>query len=234
MQPYQVQNLITVSGFKARNPEIDVSAFDDPTVSGFISRASRAIQNYCNVDSFLTQDVVNETAEAVIDNTGNLLIYPRVRPLTVSGIHAIRLVKAGFSTNLVISGSNQTYFQVPYPYTSVVYPSSYLVGSGTLMIGGSSQLVTLKGAGVFYEIDYTGGYEIAPEDLQDACDLYVRDYLTRRMNPLGAQQVRQGSFSLSRQIRSSGQNSDMADSVYIQQAHNTLNDGGYVRTAFGG
>lgn len=233
MQPYPIQNLTTVSGFKARNPEIDMSAWDDTTISGMISRATRAMQNYCNVDSFLTRTVSGETDKAVIASDGTLIIYPRIRPITASGITAIRLQRAAFSTNLTLSGNNSVNFQIPYPYTSIVLPSSYLVGTGTLMWGGATQLISLQGAGVFYSLDYTGGFDNAPEDLVDVCDLYVRDYASRKLNPMGAQQVRQGSFSYSRQIRSSGPNGDMADSVYIQQAHNTLNNGGYVRVAFG-
>lgn len=233
MQPYATKNLTDTAGFKARNPEIDVSVWNDNTLSGMISRATRAIQNYCQVDGFWATTVSGETAKAVIDSTGNLVIYPRIRPIAASGIQSIQLVKAGFSTNLTLSGSGQTYFQVPYPYTSIVYPSSYLAGTGTLMIGGSSQLVTLKGAGVFYVLGYTGGFDTIPEDLIDACDLYVREYATRRMNPLGAQEVRQGSFSYSRVTRSSNPNANQVDSVYIQQAQEILNQGGYVRVALG-
>lgn len=230
--PYITQNLITVSGFKTRNPDVDVSAWDDTTISGFISTATSSIQGYCQVDGFLTTTVSGERGRTIITNAGDLVIYPRIRPL--EQISAIRLVKGGFSTSLTLSGTGgQLYYQMPYPYTFVDYPSSYLAGVGTLSIGGSQQLVSLKGAETYYEIDYQGGYPSVPGDLQDACDLWLRDILIRRLNPLGAQEIRQGSFSYSRQLRSSG-GGNIVDSIYLQQAKGTLNQGGYVRTAMGG
>jgi len=230
--PYAIQNLITVSGFKARNPEIDVTPWADATISGFISTATAAIQSYCEVDAFLFTTVSGERAPTVITAAGDLVIFPRVRPLQQGSVSAIRLVKGGFSTSLTISGNGQQYYQVPYPYTYVNYPSSYLAGVGTLSIGGSQQLVTLKDANTYYEIDYTGGFSATPPDLADACDLWVRDILTRRLNPMGAQEVRQGSFSYSRQLRGSV-GSNMVDSIYIQQAKMMLDQGGYRRTAGG-
>lgn len=234
MNQYPTQNLVTVSGFKSRNPEIDTTAWDDTTISGFISRATRAVQNFCNVDGFLKTTVSGERSKAIITAEGDLVVYPRIRPLTTSGITAVRLVKGGFSTTLTIRAQDGTpYFQVPWPSTNFVFPGTYLAGSGTLLGGASSHLVTLQGSGLFAELDYTAGFDQAPEDLQDACELFVRDYLTRRLNPTGAQDVRQGSFSISRATRSSNPNADMVNSVYVQQAMETLSNGGYVRTAMG-
>lgn len=231
--PYTTQNLITVSGFKARNPEVDVTPWNDTTISGFISSATASMQQYCEVDGFLTTTVSGERGRTVITPAGDLIIYPRVRPIQQGSVAAIRLVKGGFSTSLTISSNGTDYYQVPYPYTYLNYPSSYLAGTGTLMIGGSQQLITLKDANTYYEIDYTGGLSSTPPDLQDACDLWVRDILIRRLNPMAAQEVRQGSFSFSRQIRSSAGKGDMIDSIWIQQAKQKLDDGGYRRTALG-
>lgn len=222
---YTTQNLITVSGFQSRNPDVDTSVWDSPTISGFISRATKAMQNYCNVDGFLTTNVVAERAKTVISVEGDLIIYPRIRPL--NSVSAVRLVKGGFSTSLTLSGQGQQYFQVPYPYTSISYPSSYLAGVGTLSIGGSQQLVTLRSANTYCEIDYSGGFATVPEDLADACDLWVRDLLVRRLNTMGAQLIRQGSVTIQHSLRN-----DSVDSIYISQAKQTLNQG-YVRTAPG-
>lgn len=224
MPPYPIQNLITVSGFKLNNPEVDVTPWSDTTLSGYISRCTRWMQNYCEVEGFATQSVTSERAPAAISTMGDLTIYPRIRP--IQSVSAVRLVKGGFSTNLTLSGtSGQLYYQMPYPYTSIVYPSSYLAGAGTLMIGGSSQLVSLRGAGVFYEIDYTGGYATIPEDLQQACELVLRDYLNRRYNNLGADSVHQGSFGFSMM---------KDESMWILEAKEILDQGGYHRTVQGG
>jgi hypothetical protein len=233
MTPYPIQNLATVSGFKSRNPELDVSAWNDATVSGFISTATRSIQSYCNVDGFLSQTVSGEQCKAVISSFGDLIIYPHIRPLRQGGINALRLVKGGFTTNLLLSGGNQLYYNVPYPYTSFVYASSYLAATGTLLLGGSQTLLSLKGSGVYCELDYVGGYATVPEDLQDACDLWTRDIVTRRMNPMGAQDVQQGSFRFTRVARSSNPNYSFTDSVYVAQAKQLLDGGGYSRVAMG-
>ncbi|MDL2342303.1 MAG: hypothetical protein QFB87_04480 [Patescibacteria group bacterium] len=233
MQPYATQNLITVSGFKSRNPEIDVSAWNDTTISGFISTASRSMQNYCEVDSFLTQTVSGEQQRAVINNIGDLVFYPRVRPIKQGAVTGMRLVKGGFSTSLILASGGLYYYNCPYPYTSLVYAGGYLAATGTLLLGGTRSLMSIKGSGVMLEVDYSGGFITTPEDLQDACDLWVRDIVTRRLNPLGAQEVKQGSFSYSRMTRSSNPKANQIESIYIQQAKILLDQGGYRRVAPG-
>lgn len=209
---------------------MDVSPWGDATISGFITTATAAMQSFCQVDGFLNTTVSGERVKTIITPAGDLIVYPHIRPIQQGSVTAIRLVKGGFSTSLTLSANGTNYYQVPYPYTFINYPSSYLAGVGTLSIGGSQQLVTLKGANTYCEIDYTGGFSSAPADLQDACDLWVRELVTRRLNPMGAQEVRQGSFGFSRQLRGAA-GSDMVDSIYIQQAKQILNEGGYKRVA---
>ena len=99
----------------------------------------------------------------------------------------------------------------------MVYPSNYLISFGR-------GLIALRGANLFYEVDYTGGYApgAVPADLQEATMLYVRDILAKRYNPTGMDMFRQGSMqSMTRRTNGLTQ--------FVEQARDILDQGGYRR-----
>ena len=231
MNPNPV-NYISAADFQAYAYDVDVSQYNATTLSGILSQASRRVEAICHVTGLDLQTTTNERDRAAISAMGELFINVRRRPIAGwntnnPAITAIRLVKGQFSvslqlTNPVTSQGPQTpLYQISYPGNTVHYPSAYLAGTGTLMIGGSAQLMTLKGAEVFYEIDYTGGLQTIPDDVKAATALLARDLLVRRYNPMGAESFHQGSMSVS--FGSSG------ETTMVSEARTLLHDGGYVR-----
>jgi hypothetical protein len=215
------ENLITQAELEAYAPDLDLSTFSQATISGMISRASKIITNYCDVDGFFKMAVTNERERAQISPNGDLTISFRRRPVADGDVSAIRLVGVGMSQSLTLEdGGNRVYF-IPNPKTYVIYPSNYLISMGR-------GLLHLDSSDLFYEIDYTGGYatDIAdlPEDLKEATTLYVRDMIARKYNPSGAQSFTQGRVSMS-----FGYSSGRSKSALVSAAEDILDSGGYAR-----
>ena len=225
---YNQSNLITTAQFAQFAPEVDITPYTDATLSGIINQATQWINAACEVPSLLQSTIIGEEGRGAIGPSGDLVIFPLVRP--IQSVSAIRLVKGGFSTTLTIAGiSAQTggplnFYQVPTPGNKIVYPSSYLAGQGTLMIGGSQQLVSLRGAGVDYQLDYSAGVTLPVADfkLVRACVLVVKAILMERYNSMGADSMRQGAVGLSWKN---------GEPVFYEQAQEILDKGGYHRVA---
>lgn len=214
------ENLITQAELEAFAPDLDLSLFSSTTISGMIARASDRIRKYCNVEGFFKAAVTSERDRALINPQGELVISFRRRPVQDGDISAIRLVTVDVSQDLTLeSGGSYIYF-IPNPKTYVIYPSNYLIAHGT-------GLISLESADLFYEIDYTGGYatDIAdlPDDLKEACTLYVRSLVNKRLNPTGANSFSQGAVSMS-----FGSGRDVMDKN-VAEAKSILDQGSYVR-----
>lgn len=215
-------NLIDVTDFTAFAPDVDLSAYSTATISGFISMASQQIVDYCAVKGFDYKAETNEVDRAGLSPMGELMISFRRRPVAVADVQQITLKKGGFTTTLVLTDTNNNpLFQIPSPGQRLYFPSSYLASAGTLILGGSTQLVTMRGADVFTSINYTGGYQTVPADLKLACILWVRSLTAWPANNQGANNFTQGSYSV-------GFGQD-ADDRFLKQAKRILNQGGYVR-----
>jgi hypothetical protein len=200
-------------------------------MSGIINRASQWIYNACEVPTLLQSVITGEEGQAAINPSGDLVIFPMVRP--IQKMTTVQLVKGGFSTTLSIYGAGgQPFFQVASPANKFVYPSSYLAGQGTLMIGGSQQLVSLRGARTDCVIAYTAGwpqvnglpanFDGTPKsDLLEAVTLVIRGMLTLRYNQMGAENMHQGAISLSFE----------KEPIFYNMAMEILDQGGYHRVA---
>lgn len=199
-------NYITQAELQSYAPDLDLTVFDVPTVSGIISRASRRVDSICQVKGFDFAAETSERGRAAISAMGELLINVRRRPIynweaqngAIPSVSAVRLVKGQFSVSLQLTstGTNTSgtpLYQIDQYGTLFHYPSAYLAGTGTLMIGGSAQLMTMKGAEVFYEIDYTGGWQVIPDDIKDATGLIAKDICARRFNVMGVAGFSEGS-----------------------------------------
>ena len=222
-------NLIDISDFTTYAPDVDLSIFGNAaqqatTLSGIISMASQQIVDYCNVDGFDYQVVTNETDRAALSPMGELMINFRRRPVQSADVTKIQLVKGGFQTTLNLTDTNGIpLYQIPYSGKFLRFPSSYLASAGTLILGGSTQLVTMRGADVFSNVSYKGGYQTIPMDLKLACILWCRSILAWQYNNQGANNFSQGSYSV-------GFGAD-ADDRFIKQAKRLLNNGAYVRSS---
>lgn len=221
---YNTNALIDQATFTARAPEITITEFSASTFSGILTDATAWINNFCEVPTLLQSTIANEQSQTNITGMGDLIIYPMVRP--IQSVQGINIVKGGFSTSLTLTnGSGLNYFQVPFPANKIIYPSSYLAGQGTLMIGGSQQLVTLRGANVYTNLSYTAGFPtvsgvVTEQNLIRAAVLVTKAILAERYNIVGANSFHQGDIGVS--FKSA--------SAYYDEAAAILNNG-YRRVA---
>lgn len=217
-------NLITAQDIADFAPDLDTSSYSATTLSGLISQASQKIAKFCHVKDFAFGSYTDKD-RAKISNDGELLITPRVRPAT--SVTSITLKKGGFSTSLtLVDGSTNLYF-INDSGTRIHLPNSYLVTTGTYLADGSSHLLSLKAGDMFCEVVYVAGYQSGiPQDLKDACLLYVQDTIVRKVNRTGVQSFSQGSLSMT---WGAGGTNEKGESRLIQQANSILLQGDYVR-----
>jgi hypothetical protein len=176
-----------------------------------------------NVSGFDLQTVTAESDRALISNNGELSIWVERKPIVT--LSAIRLVKGGFSSAMTLSQGSTNYYQIPQPQSRVVFPNLFLTMTGTYMAGGSTNLLSLRGANMFYEIDYIGGWTRAncPPDLAEAITLLTRHVLNTRNNPKGVYSFKQGSYE------EVYYRSNYTKSALVEEAESILINGGYTR-----
>ena len=114
------ENLITQAELEAYAPDLDLSTFSQATISGMISRASKIITNYCDVDGFFKMAVTNERERAQISPNGDLTISFRRRPVADGDVSAIRLVGVGMSQSLTLESGSDRYYFIPKPSTYLI------------------------------------------------------------------------------------------------------------------
>jgi len=129
---------------------------------------------------------------------------------------------------LTDSATGNPLYQIEYPGNKITFPNSYFYLTGTYLAGGSSQLLTLRGAKTMYQASYTGGYQDPPDDLKYAIALYFRDAFTKQFNPQGLSSFTQGSYSESY----AGSNAAKGRGPLIQEAEQVLMNGGFCRLEF--
>lgn len=220
-------SIITKQDIQNFAPELDLSSYSDATISGMCQFATDRAADFCSVDGFDFAAVTDESDRAYISNDGELVISVRRRPIV--SVTSISLIKGGFSTDLVLTQGDTQLYQVPTPGNKLVFPNSYFYLTGTYLAGGSSQLYTLRGAKVYYQASYYGGYQEIPFGLKDAVIMYFRDIYTRR-NSAAAQGL--ASFSQGSYSETAAKGNANGDSPLVQQAQNMLLQGGYARREF--
>lgn len=217
------QNLITQAELAALAPDLDLSRYSAPTVSGMIAMATAWVVRYCNVDGFFKVAVTGERGPCLIDNQGNLTISFRRRPVAYLDVSAIRLLTVDVNQSLLLTNnaSGHAYF-LNDEGTTLTYPSNFLVSHG---VG----LLSMRASNLSYEIDYTGGYAVGvadmPQDLKMACVMAVMGNLSLTQNVKGLQGFQQGSYR-----EDYGSNASSSGlTMHHKNAQSILDSGGYVR-----
>lgn len=218
-----MENLIDNTYITNNAPEIDLSPYTATTISGMIAQASAQVIRYCRVSGFLQTAVVSERERAHINSSGDLLISFRHRPVKQGDVSAIRLRTVAVNQSLTLQSGGMDVYFIPEPGTYGVYPSNYLISFGR-------GLLALRGANLFYEVDYTGGYvttptagyQTLPDDIKEATLLFFRDIMSRKYNPTGMDMFRQGSMqAMTRR--------DNGLTQFVESARDILDHGGYRR-----
>jgi hypothetical protein len=218
-------SIITQADIQNYAPELDLSAYSATTISGMCSRATNRAAQFCSVDGFDLIQSTGEVDKARISNTGELMISTRRRPIV--SVTSISLQKGSFTTSLTLNDtSGNPLYQVPHPGNKLVFPNTYFYATGTYLAGGSTQLLSLRGAGVFYNISYLAGFQTPPDDLKYAVMLYFRDEYLLQYNTKGLSGFTQGSYSESFNNNANAK----GRTALIMQAEDALTNGGYQRS----
>lgn len=211
-------NYITQAEFVAEHPEVDISQFNAATISGMIATASEYIDNFCQVDGFALSLVTNEKAKVVINNQGDLIVFPRRTPVT--DITSVQVHRGSLNITLTLSLNGVTLYDIPTGGINVIFPSAYMTQVGTFTV---YDLRELRNVGAYSILTYTAGYSETdmPRSIKKACMLLLRDQLMKRLNVTGASEVQQGGIRIKYSNRDDGKSDD------VQDAENLLQD--YVR-----
>lgn len=185
-------NLITIEEFNKYAPEIDLSRYDSPTISGFISMASEKVADYLEYDP-IASNVVDETKTARITSEGDLLIFPNKLP--VQSLSSLSLIKG--TTEIVVSltdGTNNRY-NIDYTRRNIRVAGNNMVVTGYPVI---PNFYALRGLQFYTKISYRAGYEPSqlPQIMKLATVLFAKDILSGTTNTTGARRIRQGGIEL--------------------------------------
>lgn len=186
-------NIITIAEFEQFAPEVGLSQYDNPTVSGMISQASRRVRDYLRY-SPLAEDISNELKTAQITSEGDLLIYPDKVP--VISVSSLNIKKGATSIALTLQdGNSNNKFNVDHTGRTIRYPFGEITLQGVPVF---SDFWALRGTQFFTEMSYRGGWEVAdlPTTIKEATVLFVRDILTHRNNAAGAHRITQGGITI--------------------------------------
>lgn len=200
-------NIITVGEFTQFAPEVDLSQYDQPTISGMIGQASQAITDILLYSPY-AEDIVDEVRKGIVRSNGDLIIYPSKLPIaTISGVSIAR----GATTLTVNINSGTTpRYNIDFNRRKVTFPWQEMLLQGTAVF---TNFYALRGSDFYTKLTYRGGWEPSalPQTIKQACVLLVRDLLTPRYNQMGASRIQQGSLSFS---YSAGSNSQEQSKFY--------------------
>lgn len=208
-------NYITVTEFANWNPVLDLSAYTDVTISGMIRRASRYVDGFLEYSLDL-ESVVDEKAEAVVNSTGELVVYTRKGQ--VQSVEEINIVIGSSVVTLQLTdGAGNSNVIIPSRKTSFVYPWLPFAYTGTVPI---TNFFALRNWDCYTKCSYTAGYttDNMPDDIKDAVNLLTLDIFMRGANPQLLSSMSQGGISMSFQKG----NGD-GKSSYKMEAENMLN-----------
>lgn len=184
-------NYITTTEFEGYNQETDFSQYNDITISGMVSRASRWVDGYVGY-SFDDESIISEKLEVHISSDYDLVIFTKKIPITA--VNAIKLTLGTYNFALdLVSGSGVEKYDIPEPKSHILYPISQLSGAGSLY---AKQYIEMRDRVVFTEVSYQAGYAIIPDDIKDAVNLITKDIFIRQVNPMQLKSTSQGGIKL--------------------------------------
>lgn len=184
-------NIITVSEFGNFAPEVDTTRFDNPTLSGFISAASKMASDYLEYTP-LAEGVTNEVKMGTIDTRGDLIIFPQKIPII--SVSAINIFRGATTVALTLQSSGTDKFNIDYTSRHIRYPYEEITLQGTPVF---SDFLSLRGTQFYTKISYRGGFEVSalPTSIKQAVVLLTKDLIGNQFNQMGASRISQGSLS---------------------------------------
>lgn len=185
-------NLITVSEISELAPDLDLSAYTDPTLSGMISGASKQVSDYLRYTP-IVENIVDELKDGKITSEGDLLIYPEKIP--VVSVSSVELTKGTSTVTVSLSDGENNRYNIPVNRRHIRFNYSDVLLAGNPVV---LDVYSLRNTQFYIKYSYRGGYEVSalPYVFKQATVLYLRDALSRTQNPSGAKRISQGGISL--------------------------------------
>jgi len=183
-------NFITNDEFRALAPDVDLSAYSETTISGFINSATNQAEGYLGYT--LPFEQVEETIEAYVDADSDLVIFPTKKPIQT--FNSLSITKGSFTANVNLTSGTQNLYNISNAKDRVTIPGSTITLSSVNII----DFTGLRNTKFFVKINYGGGYYMydRPQDIIEAIVLFSRDKFSRTANPYGASRMSQGSVSI--------------------------------------
>lgn len=185
-------NLLTVTELGQYAPDLDLTKYDNPTISGMISAASKEVSDYLEYTPY-AEDINNEIGQGHVSSEGDLIVYPQKIPiLTVS---SLALVKGTTELTLQLQdSSNNDRFNIDFNKRNLRMSSDEALFSGTVTI---TDFLQLRGVQFYTKISYRAGWEVSnlPQTIKQATILFFRDMNSSQFNPTGATSLSQGQVS---------------------------------------
>jgi hypothetical protein len=208
-------NYVSTATFKEYYPEVDVSRFSDATLSGIITQASARVDSFVEY-TFDVENVVDEKSDGYVNSIGDIVIFPRKRP--INSVSAISIVKGTFDTAVSLTSGGENLYDIPTTKDRIVIPGDSLTLNAVSILDTQA----LRTNQFFTKISYNAGYTTIPSDVQQATMLYALDILSRRNNLSGATSVSQGGISIT-------YSDNKGRSDFVKDAEELL--AGYVRSS---
>lgn len=180
---------VTEAELRASAPQLDLSAYDTPTISGMLLAATVMAENFLNYS--LAFETKTEKVRGVVGTDGDLIIFPNKRP--VLAFHSAAIKKGGFSANLTLSSGGKDFYDIIDDSKVVI--SSYQVSLQQVSI---ISWAALRQSSFFLEISYDCGFPMddRPADIIQAVLLYARELFARERNQSGASEISQGALTI--------------------------------------
>ncbi|MBP9781695.1 hypothetical protein KBC89_03500 [Candidatus Woesebacteria bacterium] len=204
-------NLITVAEISTLAPDLVLTSYDNPTLSGMISGASKQVSDYLRY-SPLAETITDELKEAKITSEGDLLIWPEKIPVIT--LSSLALTKGSSTVTVTLTDGANNRYNIPQNARHIrfAYGDVLLTGNPSIV-----NLYALRGTVFYAKYTYRAGFEVSqlPFLFKQATILYLRDSISRTLNPSGATRISQGGISLEFATRK-------GKSDLIQDAENLL------------
>lgn len=200
-------NFISTEEFRAMNPGLDLSKYDDATLSGVISRATAKVEEYLD-HTLEYETITDEKSEGLVSSRSDITIYPRKYP--VRSLISAKIVKGSFSADINLATSN---YDIPSRGTEIVLCGQDITLQSITLL----DYENLRLSDFYVVYSYTAGYELnnRPQILIEAVSLYAKDEIVSQQSTSGAKEIRQGGISIKYSDSSS-------KSDYIEDAQTLL------------
>lgn len=184
-------NLITVTELGQFAPEVDTSRYDAPTISGFITQASKIVSDYLEYTP-LAEDIVNEVKQGLIDGNGDLILFPAKLPIV--NVSAINIFRGATTVALNLQNNGINKYNIDYTARHIRYPYEEVTLQG---VPAFTDFYSLRSQQFYVKLSYRAGWEPSnlPGSIKQAAVLFTKDLLSGQYNQMGATRLSQGSVS---------------------------------------